>query len=488
MIRRLVTVVSSIAFLLGACAIDAQAAGRDEPSVLAKKEAAAATVEKHRGDLIDLSDQIWRYAEVALRETRSARALADYAQQQGFEVERGVASMPTAFVASYGKGRPIIGILGEYDALPTLSQKAEARKEPLEPGAAGHGCGHNLFGVGSLGAAIAIKERIEAGELSGTVRFYGTPAEESIGGKTYMTRDGLFDDLDLAVAWHPGLENKVDTEGSLAMVDFYVDFEGRTAHAAFDPWNGRSAVDGLELFTHAVNLMREHVRPTVRIHYSIPNGGAVPNVVPERARLWCWVRDQKKADVDELLGRMREVARGVALAAGVESSLSVQSGSYEMLVNLPAARAMQGNMDWLGPLDFTDKEQAFARSIQKATDVEPVGLVSEIRPLIENPGPTDRGSTDLADVSWVVPTVELTVTTSPTGAPWHSWPVVASGGMSIGHKGMLYAAKVMAATMVDAYEDPELLDEIRTYFNEKTRGRKYVAYIPDGPPPVPVTD
>jgi len=303
-----------------------------------------------------------------------------------------------------------------------------------------------------------------------------------------MAREGLFDDLDLAVAWHPGAENKVDTDGSLAMVDFYVDFKGRTAHAAYDPWNGRSALDGLELFTHAVNLMREHVRPTVRIHYSIPNGGAVPNVVPEQARLWCWVRDQSKASVDELLDRMRQVAKGAALAAGVESNLRVQSGSYEMLVNLPAARAMQKNMEWLGPLEFTEKEQAFARSIQKATDVEPVGLVSEIRPLIESPGPTDRGSTDLADVSWVVPTVEMTVTTSPAGAPWHAWPVVASGGMSIGHKGMLYAAKAMAATMVDAYEDPDLLDEIRTYFGEKTRGQKYVAYIPQGPPPVPASD
>ncbi|MFQ5876078.1 MAG: amidohydrolase [Acidobacteriota bacterium] len=461
---------------------------RAEAPTLAKKQAAVSWIEAHRHELIALSDRVWRYAEVALRETRSSAALADYAERNGFEVERGVAGLPTAFVASYGEGRPIIGVLGEYDALPGLSQKTVPAKRPLTPGAPGHGCGHNLFGVGSLGAAVAIKERIAAGDLHGTVRFYGTPAEEAVGGKLYMARDGLFDDLDMAFAWHPGTEIQIDTDSSLAMVDLHVDFLGRAAHAAYDPWNGRSALDGLELFTHALNLLREHVRPTVRIHYTILDGGDVPNVVPDRARLWCWVRDEKRARVDELLERIRGIARGAALAAGVESRVRVQSGAYELLVNLAGARAMHANLMWLGPLRFTEEEQQFARAIQEATGVEPEGLAGEIEPLDEHPGPTDRGSTDLADVSWIVPTVDLTVTTAPAGAPWHAWPVVATGGMSIGHKGMLYAAGALAATMVDVYERPALLRAIRAEFDERTRGHAYRGYIPDGPPPIPYGD
>lgn len=460
-----------------------QAAGND--AVLAKKNAAVASIESHRSELTDLSDRIWRFAETALRETRSADALASYAEQQGFEVERGVAGMPTAFVASYGEGRPVIGILGEYDALPGLSQKATTVKEPLVEGGAGHGCGHNMFGAASLGAALAIKELIAAGEIEGTVRFYGTPAEESVGGKTYMVRDGLFDDLDACVAWHPGMENKVDTESSLAIVSFMVEFEGRTAHASFDPWNGRSALDAVEIFTHAINLMREHVRPTVRIHYVISDGGKVPNVVPEHASLWCWVRDEKKVRVDELLKRVRRMVEGAALAADVEGSLRVTSGSHDMLVNKTAAKLMHANMTWLGPLSFTEEEHEFARAIQRATGVEPKGLEESIKPLVLEPGPTDRGSTDVADVSWVVPTVELTVTTSPAGAPWHAWPVVASGGMSIGHKGLSYAAKAMAVTMVDLYEDEDQLEAMRAEFEDATEGFTYEGYIPDGPPPIP---
>jgi aminobenzoyl-glutamate utilization protein B len=239
--------------------------------------------------------------QTALRETRSSKLLADYAEKQGFQVERGVAGMPTAFLATYGEGRPVIGIMGEYDALPGLSQKAQTVKEPLEEGAGGHGCGHNLFGAASLGAAVAIKELIDAEKLQGTIRFYGTPAEESVGGKLYMVREGLFDDVDVALAWHPSNEIRADTKSSQALVDFVVEFRGQAAHAAYDPWNGRSALDALELFTHALNQMREHVRPTVRMHYSILEGGDVPNVIPERARLWCWLRDSRHEGVDDLL-------------------------------------------------------------------------------------------------------------------------------------------------------------------------------------------
>ena len=303
---RLTCLVSMLLAAVPVIAGDAQSA----------KQAVVESIDAHRPELVDLADQIWAFAETALRETRSAAVLADYAEAHGFEVERGVAGMPTAFVASFGEGRPIIGILGEYDALPGISQRAQPTPEPLEPGAAGHGCGHNLFGAASLGAALAIKEQIAGGELNGTVRFYGTPAEEAVGGKLYMVRAGLFDDLDVALAWHPGDKTVADTKGNQAMVDFVVDFEGSTAHAAFDPWNGRSAADGAEVFTFALNLMREHVRPTVRMHYVVTHAGDVPNVVPAQARVWCWLRDSSHAGVDRLLVRARQIAEGAALATG----------------------------------------------------------------------------------------------------------------------------------------------------------------------------
>jgi len=470
-------------FSLLICAVAPRAAQANDAS--ASKQKAVASIDRQSAEMTGLSDQIWAFAETALRETRSAALLADHAEAQGFEVERGVAAMPTAFIASYGKGRPIIGIMGEYDALPGISQKAQTAKEALEKGAAGHGCGHNLFGPASLAAAIAIKELIAAGDLKGTIRFYGTPAEEDIGGKTYMIRAGLFDDVDIALAWHPGDQVSADTDGSQAMVSFAVEFHGKTAHAAADPWNARSALDGVELFTHAINLMREHVRPTVRMHYVIANGGDVPNVVPDYARVWCWVRDSEHTGVDELVKRARAAAEGAALATETESTFSVESGSYGMLVNLEGAKLIHENMTWLGPVEFTEREQEFAREIQRETGVAPVGLKRDPEPLNLTRRDPDGGSTDVADVSWMVPTLHLSVTTAAHDAPWHAWPVVATGGMSIGHKGMVYAAKALAATMVDLYENAEQRTAIVKEFEEQTEGFKFKYYIPDGPPPVP---
>jgi aminobenzoyl-glutamate utilization protein B len=449
------------------------------------KDEAIASVDRQAPEMTRMADQIWGFAETALRETRSSAVLADYAEARGFEVQRGVAGMPTAFVASYGSGRPVIGFMGEYDALPGLSQKREPRQEALVEGAPGHGCGHNLFGPASLAAAVAVKDLIASGGLEGTVRFYGTPAEEDVGGKLYMLRAGLFDDVDVALAWHPDDEIAADTEGSQAMVDFVVEFEGRAAHAAYDPWNGRSALDGVEIFAHAINLMREHVRPTVRIHYVVAEGGDVPNVVPAHAKVWCWLRDSEHSNVDDLLERARAAAEGAALATGTESTFTVQGGDYEMLVNMEGARLIHDNLTWLGPLEFSGKEQEFAREIQRATGVEPAGLKGEIEPLDLEPGPPEGGSSDVADVSWKVPTLHLLVTTAPHDAPWHAWPVVAAGGTSIGHKGMVYAAKALAATAVDLYEKPERLAAIASEFEKETDGFEFRLYIPDGPPPVP---
>jgi len=450
----------------------------------AQKSAVVASIDAHAQELARLSDQVWAFAETGLRETRSAEALALYAEKQGFRVRRGVAQMPTAFVAEYGQGSPVIGVLGEYDALPGISQKAQPTQEPVEAGAPGHGCGHNLLGVGALGAALAIKEQIAAGTLPGTVRFYGTPAEENAAGKVYMIRAGLFKDADVILSWHPGDENNADTKSSQALIDFIVEFHGKTAHAAFDPWNGRSAVDGLEIFTQSVNYLREHVKPTVRIHYTIVDGGKVPNVVPDYAKLWCWVRDSDRSGVEDVMTRVRKIVQGSALAADVDAKLTVQSGTYNMIVNMTGQRLVFGNLQWLGPLKFTSEEQAFARAIQKATNTPATGLDETIKPFEEKPGPPEGGSTDVADVSWNVPTLQLTIATAPMDAPWHAWPVVACGGMSIGHKGMTYAAKALAATMVDLFNDPQKRAEIRKEFDKQVAGKPYEGYVPVGPPPI----
>jgi aminobenzoyl-glutamate utilization protein B len=449
------------------------------------KESVVQSVNKHQTELTSISDKIWNYAETALRETKSSKELADYAEAQGFVVKRGVANMPTAFIAEFGSGKPVIGIMGEFDALPGISQKTRPTKEPLVPGAAGHGCGHNLFGAGSLGAAIAVKELIAQGKLKGTIRFYGTPAEESVGGKIYMTREGLFSDLDVCLDWHPDSEIAASVQSSQAMVDFIVEFNGKAAHAAFDPWNGRSAVDGAEAFTHGVNLLREHVRPSVRMHYAIKAGGDVPNVVPEYAKVWMWIRDSKRTVVDDVFVRVKDIAKGAALIAGVDYKVTVQTGDYELLVNRKGAEALQKNIEALGPIEYSPDEISFAKKIQESQNAEQSGLDGAIHQLKETKEDPDGGSTDVGDVSWNVPEISLVATTAPKKAAWHGWAVVACGGMSIGHKGMLFAAKALGMTMVDLFENEQLRKDVRAEFDKRKGNTVYKAYIPDGPPPVP---
>jgi len=449
------------------------------------KAAAIASVEMHKAELIKLSDQIWAFAETALRETQSAKVLADYAEGQGFRVTRGVAGMPTAFIAEFGSGKPIIGIMGEYDALPGISQKAQPTKEPLTAGAPGHGCGHNLFGAGSLGAALAVKGLLAAGKLKGTVRFYGTPAEEAVGGKIYMVRDGLFDDVDVCLDWHPDVEVAASTQSSQAIIDFIVELKGKASHAAADPWNGRSAVDGLEAFTDGVNMLREHVKPSVRMHYTIVNGGDVPNVVPEYAKVWMWVRDSKRAGVETVFARVKEIAEGAGMIAGVESKVTIQTGDAEILVNRRGAEVLQKNLEFLGPIIYSPEETAFAKRIQAVQDGEQTGLDGSIQPLKETAETPTGGSTDVGDVSWVVPEITLVATTAPANTAWHGWSVVACAGMSIGHKGMLLAAKSLSMTMIDLFESDPLIKEVRAEFVQRKGRQSYKPYIPDGPPPVP---
>jgi len=449
------------------------------------KEAVVQSVNKHQQELIAISDKIWAYAETALKETKSSKELSDYAEKQDFTVKRGVAGMPTAFIAEFGSGKPIIGIMGEYDALPGISQKAQATREPLQVGAAGHGCGHNLFGAGSLGAALAIKELIAKGKLKGTIRFYGTPAEESVSGKIYMLREGLFSDLDVCLDWHPNAEIAASTQSSQAMIDFIVEFKGKSAHAAADPWNGRSAVDGLEAFTHGVNLLREHVLPSVRMHYAIKAGGDVPNVVPEYAKVWMWVRDSKRSVVDEVFARVKDIAKGAGLIAGVEVKTTVQTGDWEMLVNRAGAAVLQKNLELLGPINYTPDEITFAKKIQVAQSAEQTGLDGAIHSLKETEKDPEGGSSDVGDISWNVPEITLLTTTAPKNTAWHGWSVVACGGMSIGHKGLVFSSKTLAMTMVDLFENEQLRKDIRAEFEKRKGTKVYKAYIPEGPPPIP---
>jgi len=456
-------------------------------SISQEKQAIIQSVETHERSLVTISDEIWRLAEVAFEESQSSDLLADYAEAQGFHVERGVGEMPTAFIASYGTGSPVIGILGEFDALPGLSQKIHPEKSPLHIGKAGHGCGHNLFGAGSLGAAIAVKELMDKGDIKGTVKFYGTPAEEKYFGKLYFARAGLFDDLDVCLDWHPSAATKANVQSSLALVDFVVEFRGQAAHASSDPWNGRSATDAMELYAHGINAYREHIKPTVRIHYHMQQAGDVVNVVGDYAKMWVRVRDTKRDGMLAVYEQVKKMAEGAAIMANVEYEINLVSGLHEVLVNRTGGKALQANLESLGDIAYSTEEIAFAKRIQEVTGKQQAGIDGVINPLeetLEHPG---GGSTDVGDVSWVVPEIRLSVTTAPIETPWHSWAVVACGGMSIGHKGLIYAAKALGMTMVDLYKNPSLVDDIKTEFKERKGDALYVPILPDGPPPIPTS-
>lgn len=448
-----------------------------------KAEARAAVGAQYE-QLTDLSDRIWSFEEIAFQESQSADALKAYAKANRFRITENIGEIPTAFTAEFGSGKPVIGILGEFDALPGLSQETVPHKQPRNEGGAGHGCGHNLFGTASLGAATAIKGMIEDGKLKGTIRFYGTPAEEKYFGKLWMIRAGAFDDVDIVMDWHPSSETKAGVQTGLSLVDFVVEFRGQAAHAAGDPWNGRDASDGLELYASGINYYREHVKPSVRIHYDIQRAGDVVNVVPDYARIWTRVRDGKNEGVQVVYDQIKRIAAGAAMMANVEHEITLISGIHEVLVNRTGAEALQRNLEAMGPIKYTEEEQAFARGIQAAVNKPEIGIKSVIEPLEETLSVPAGGSTDVGDVSYVVPVIRLRATTAPSGTPWHSWAVVACGGMSIGHKGMRYAAEAMTMTMVDLFTDENLRKEIKAEFKEDIGDYKYKAMVPEGPPPV----
>jgi aminobenzoyl-glutamate utilization protein B len=451
------------------------------------KRTALEQAEELRDTTARLSHELWDLSEIALEEKRSAALLTSYLESEGFAIDSGVAGMPTAFVASWGNGRPIIGILAEYDALPGVGNAAVPERQPREDGVtSGQGCGHNLFGAASVTAAVAIKKTMEELGLPGTVRLYGSPAEETVVGKVFMARDGLFDDLDAALDWHPSDETKIRNDPGQAMNSFTVEFFGQAAHGAYDPWNGRSALDGVELLNYGVNMMREHVEPTTRIHYVIPEGGDAPNVVPEYAKVWYYVRDLSRESVERYYQRILRIAEGAALATGTTHKVSLITGVHECLMNRPMQEALQANLEEVGAIEFSADEQQFGKSLQQSLEIEEKGFIGEVQPLAAEVEPVSGGSTDVCEVSYIAPQAGFSVTTAAAKVPWHSWATTACHGTSAGVRGAVTASKVLAMTGIELLTDAELLAAAKRDFVDKSGGRTYESPIPaDLEPPVP---
>lgn len=428
-----------------------------------------------------VANKIWQFAEVGFQETKSSALLQETLAQAGFKIEAGIAGMPTAFIASYGSGKPVIGILGEFDALPGVSQDAVPEVKKVEGRTAGHACGHHLFGTASAAAAIAVKDWLIANKKAGTIRFYGTPAEEGGSGKVYMVREGLFNDVDVVFHWHPGAQNNASAGSSLANKTGKFRFTGIAAHAAASPERGRSALDGVEAMNDMVNMMREHITQESRIHYVITRGGEAPNVVPAFAEVYYYVRHPKRTEVKDMWERLTRAAQGAALGTDTKVEWEITGGVYDLLPNETLAKLVDTNLRTVGGYTYTPEEKAFAEKIQKTFTVTPPPLsstssVSEVDLL-------SGGSTDVGDVSWVVPTAGLTTATWVPGTAAHSWQAVAAGGTPIGYKGMMMAAKTLALSIIDVYSNPTLVDTAWKEFRKRTgENFTYEALIGDRPP------
>ena len=435
--------------------------------------------------IADMSSQLWDYSEIALLETQSAEFLASILESEGFSVERGVADMPTAFVAEWGTGHPVIGILAEYDALPNIGNDPVPALQPRADGNPhGQGCGHNLFGAGSVGAAIALKRTMDAKGIKGTVKLFGTPAEETVVGKVYMANAGVFDGIDITLDWHPSSETGVINATGQALNNFQVEFFGKASHSAYDPWNGRSALDAVEMMNHGANLMREHIEPTARIHYVIPDGGEAPNVVPAYAKVWYYVRDIDRSKVLASYEWLNQIAEAAALATQTTHKVTLITGVHELLLNRPLQEAMQANLDYIGAPEFDDDDNAFARELQTAVGIEPLGYPAEIDPLEDDVQPTEGGSTDVAEVTRLAPGVSLYVATAGLNLPWHSWAASASHGRPNAARGASVAAKVLALTAMDFLQDEDLRQRAKAEFDEKMKDQPYVSPVPKGQKPL----
>lgn len=429
-----------------------------------------------------IAQSIWGYAEVGYKEIKSSALLQKTLADAGFTVQSNIAGMPTAFTASYGSGKPVLAILGEYDALPGVSQAAVAELKPIQDQKAGHACGHHLFGTASAAAAIEVKDWLMANKKSGTIRFYGTPAEEGGSGKVYMVREGLFKDVDVVLHWHPGNSNNASPATSLANKTGKFRFYGRASHAAASPEKGRSALDAVEAMNSMVNMMREHVTQETRIHYVITRGGEAPNVVPAFAEAYYYVRHPKRTEVKDVWERLTRAAQGAALGTDTQVEIEVTGGVYDLLPNESLARLMDKNLREVGGFIYSDAEREFAIQIQKSFSGNIPSHESTIQ-VAEYKMQAGSASTDVGDVSWTVPTVGLITATWVPGTPAHSWQAVAAGGTSIGSKGMMVAAKSMALSAIDLFSNQLLIDEAWKEFRLRTGGDfKYEALLGDRKP------
>lgn len=451
-----------------------------------------------------VSNQIWDYAETRFDLPKSADALCAALERQGFRVERGCGGMDSAFVATYGSGKPVIGILAEYDALPGLSQEAGVpQKKPIAPGGSGHGCGHNALGAGALAGAVGIAAYMSEAGIPGTIKLFGCPAEESGSGKAFMARDGVFDGLDAILTWHPMTETMIWGSSSLANYQVYFKFNGVSAHAAASPQHGRSALDAAELMSVGVNYLREHVVQEARIHYAyIDAGGVAPNVVQPTAKVLYFIRAPRSAQVREIFKRVVDVAEGAAKMTGTTMELEWDSACAEYIVNERLAKAMYANMQRLGNIEFGQDEYELAKQYTDGLDktsaaayrgklhaLFPGKTDDEIKALADKSllnelaayrltGAAMPGSTDVGDASWQAPTAQLLAACYPAGTVPHSWQYVSCGKSSFTHKGLLYAGKVIAMTALDLLEIPQLVEEAKSEYNRRTASEKYSCPIP----------
>lgn len=437
------------------------------------KQQIIAEMDKKIADYSGIAQDIWDLSELGFLEYKSTQILQDKLRKEGFILNVGLAGMPTAFIAEYGTGGPIIGLLAEFDALPNMAQAAAPSRQPIEGKSAGHACGHHLFGAGSVAAAIHIKDWLKKTGTPGRIRLYGTPAEEGGGGKVYMVKAGLFDDLDAVLSWHPGSENNADAGSSLAAVSIRFRFKGIAAHAAVAPWRGRSALDGVESMNYMVNLMREHVTPDSRIHYAILNGAKAPNIVPEFAEVAYIIRHPDMEECKSMLERVITASKAAAMGTETEVEHEIITGYFNKLPNKTLADVMYANLKIVGGVVYDEEETKFAAEIMKSYDAQGETLTSaqEIKPF-ELKLKGGGGSTDVGDISWVCPTTGIRTATWVPGTVPHSWQAVAAGGTSIGHKGMMVAAKTLSLSAIDLYLQPNLLDKADQELS-KRRGKDF---------------
>jgi len=446
----------------------------------AEKNTAVEWIKQNEAKAKEINQRIWNLAELGLAENQSSQTLSDWLAANGFTVERGVANMPTAFVASYGSGKPVIAILAEFDALPGLSQKASPIREEREGAANGHACGHSIFGTASTTAAMAARYAMAKHNFKGTIRLYGTPAEETGIGKIYMAQAGLFNDCDAVLHWHASDETRASYGTTKALVSLKVSFRGLAAHASRSPHEGKSALDAVELMNVGANFLREHLPEDARMHYVITDGGGQPNVVPPTAQVWYYLRANKHRDVEHMFQRLTDIAKGAALMTGTTMDLHVDSDTHEILPNLPLSQVIHKNLELIGPPKFTEEEKNFARKTQEPLPGPFKYALSEILEKLPDEPEQGKASTDVGDVSWLVPTGALTAASYTFGVPGHSWQIVACTGTSIGEKGMFVAAKALAYSAIDLFKQPDLLKQARTDFEQRKAGYNFISLLPVG--------